>query len=72
MPDFSWSSAYVSAVLETDLSKMPGRIQEDRAINERQLFASGHSLEMDSSEFKAMRDALATLKVLRQEQAASV
>jgi hypothetical protein len=63
--NYPWSPFYVSAVLETNPSQMPNRIQEaERAIDERR----SHYSEIDSGERQAMKDAATTLRVLRLER----
>jgi hypothetical protein len=61
----SWSSIYVSAVLETDPRKLPQRVQEAHQAIEGRLFQSP---QPDAAEQKALihaRNALANLKSQR-------
>jgi hypothetical protein len=63
---YGWEESYQRAILETDRSKLPERIDAAQtSINHRlQEINAGH----DSKEERlAIRDALAGLKVLRRE-----
>ena len=63
---YGWAEMYQRAMLETDRSKLPGRIEvAQTAINRRlQEINVGHD---SGEELLAIRDALAGLNVLRRE-----
>jgi hypothetical protein len=63
---YGWAEMYQRAMLETDRSKLPGRIEAAQtAINRRiQEINAGHD---SVDERRAIRDALASLNVLRRE-----
>jgi hypothetical protein len=63
---YGWAEIYQRAMLETDRSKLPGRIEAAQAaINRRiQEINAGHD---SVDERRAIQDALAGLNVLRRE-----
>jgi hypothetical protein len=63
---YGWAEMYQRAMLETDRSKLPGRIEAAQtAMNRRiQENNAGHD---SADERRAIRDALAGLDVLRRE-----
>jgi hypothetical protein len=64
MPKYPWSAAYLSAVLETDFSKMPGKIDAaERTIRIRRYHAS----QIGPDELRAIERTVAALQVLRME-----
>jgi hypothetical protein len=58
----SWSSIYVSAVLETDPCKLPQRIQEAHQAIEGRLSQSPRPDAAEQKALKHARNALANLK----------
>jgi hypothetical protein len=70
MTEYKWHQAYISAVLETDWSKMEERIQSaDAALRERK-----HEFDLDHGgtpeENQAIADAVRGLSMLRMDAAA--
>jgi hypothetical protein len=63
---YGWEESYTNAMLETDRSKLPERIEAAQtSINHRlQEINAGHD---SVDERRAIRDALAGLNVLRRE-----
>lgn len=65
MRDYPWSAAYVSAVLETDFSKMAEKIDRaERAISERAFRGS----QIGPDEQRYIDGTIAALQVLRAER----
>ncbi len=64
---YLWQTAYLSAVLETDNSLMPGRIYEALAAIEQRLLSS---IETDGIEYRAIEDAQRGLLTLKAERVA--
>ena len=60
--NYSWQTAYVSAVLETDKSKLVGRIAEARQAIENRLATLS---QIDGSEHLAIRAAWKGLLALK-------
>jgi hypothetical protein len=69
MPKYPWSAVYLSAVLETDFSKMPAKIDTaERAIRIRRYNAS----QIGPDELRAIERTVAALQVLRMETSQDV
>jgi hypothetical protein len=65
-PMYGWEESYKNAMLETDRSRLPERIEAAQtSINRRlQEINAGHD---SKEERQAIRDALAGLNILRRE-----
>jgi len=67
MTQFNWTRFYEAAILETDRSKLAGRIQAaEAAIKVRAQELNSHH-EGSEEERIAINDALSGLRILRQE-----
>lgn len=65
--DYPWARSYEAAILETDRSKLAGRIQiAEEAILARERELDGNRVGTEE-ERSALRDALSGLRVLRDE-----
>ena len=66
-PMFAWRQFYEQALVETDLSRLPVLIQAARAAIDRRIEQLPSDSPVSSEERQAIADALAGLRVLKQE-----
>jgi hypothetical protein len=64
-PNYPWSAAYVSAILETDNTKLIGRIAEARQALENRRAIPARIDETEHLAIKTAWEALAALKAKR-------